>query len=304
MWHLEKPKINAIQNWQLAKFTSRHVKVVLSGLGGDELFYGYNMHKILVWANRLSDMLPPSISRTIGGSLARTVSLTSPVTWSETERSLRVFQALGNWPRAYGIIRNIWDSPSMRQLIYGEKMLDSHLPDANAYIEENWPDDKDPVTAAARFEWREKLVNDLLWQEDRVSMAHGLEVRTPFVDSILYAHMTQFTRNELMLHGKPKSYMKQIVKDTLPREILSRPKSGFQIASHKFFHLDLKQLARKYLNEDSVRQYGLFNYDFIKHVNQFKPRKHLRWHYFILYFMLLTHIWLDVFETQSWRTTP
>ena len=301
LWHLEVPKINALQNWQLAKFTSQHVKVALSGLGGDELFLGYNFHKIMTQTTALSAVTPSVLSSTSGALLKNIYKSVNQLHWSEGERSLYILQQLGNWPMVYGLIRNVWDSSKLRSVIYGERMLDEKLPSAFSYLDQHWPNNPDPVMAAAQFEWREKLVNDLLWQEDRVSMAHGLEVRTPLVDSVLYAHVKNYSRNVLMKKNRLKSYMKETVSPLLPNHILNRPKSGFQVASHEFFHTYLKTLANEQLSEQRINELGLFNYDFVKHVLRFKPTKRLRWHYFILYLMILTHLWAQLFESDKWH---
>ena len=299
IWHLEIPKINAMQNWQLAKFTSQHVKVALSGLGGDELFLGYNMHKIMLWANAFSNITPSPLTRIIGFTLRNSIKKLNSLQWSESERAAAIVQELGNWPIVYGLVRNVWDSASMRQLIYGEKMLDSAPPNIAAFLGDSWPSHPDPVISAAKFEWRHKLINDLLWQEDRVSMAHGLEVRTPLVDVQLYSHIQNIGRKVLMRNGRPKAYMKETVSSILSGSILNRPKSGFQVASYDFFHHHLTKLADEYLSEQKIKQFGLFNYRFVQHVLRFPPTKRLRWHYFILYFMLLTHLWIEIFETSA-----
>ena len=304
LWHLEVPKINAAQSWQLAKFTSQHVKVALSGLGGDELFLGYNMHKIISQANSLANVIPAVISSTLGPILNNLYQSFSNLQWSEQQRSLLILEKLGNWPVVYGLVRNVWDSPKLRQLIYGERMLAGQLPSAFEYLKQHWPKHPDPVIAATKFEWRQKMVNDLLWQEDRVSMAHGLEVRTPLVDRVLYSHVDKFPRDELMRNGKPKAYLKATVSAILPQQILNRPKSGFQVASFDFYHKHLTRLAQEQLNEKTVKEVGLFNYKFISHVLKFSPTKRLRWHYFILYFMILTHLWVQLFENGQWTEKP
>ncbi|NOZ54610.1 MAG: asparagine synthase (glutamine-hydrolyzing) [Gammaproteobacteria bacterium] len=301
IWHLEKPKINAIQNWQLAKFTSQHVKVALSGLGGDELFLGYNVHKIMLWAKSVTKFTPTPLTRIVGSAFKESIKKLNKLRWSESERAMAIANELGNWPIVYGLIRNVWDNAEMRQFIYGERMLDSRLPDVAAFLGDSWPNHPDPVTNVAKFEWQHKLVNDLLWQEDRVSMAHGLEVRTPLVDVQLYSHMQNIERETLMRNGQPKAYMKAAVRSILPNNILNRPKSGFQVASYDFFHQHLRQLADEQLNEQKIKEIGLFNYKFVKHVLQFPATRRLRWHYFILYFMLLSHLWIEVFEIKSWQ---
>ena len=302
IWHLETPKINALQISQVAQLASQHVKVVLSGLGGDELFLGYNAHKILLQAANTANILPPFVSRAIGKMGAEVAKTFFKPAWGETERAFRMLQSLGNWPRVYGLLRNVWDNPKLRQLIYGPRMLDSALPDAFDLLEERWPDATDPITAMAEFEWRNKMVNDLLWQEDRCSMAVGLEVRTPFVDTTFASHVQSIARQKLMPGNRPKGYMKEVLSQHLPAEILNRPKSGFQVSAPDFYHQQLKSMGERLLSEEVIHRHGLFNPAFVRQVLSRPPKKGMRWHYFMLYFMLMSHLWIDVFETPQWNT--
>jgi asparagine synthase (glutamine-hydrolysing) len=298
IWHLELPKINAFQVSELARHTAQHVKVALSGLGGDELFLGYNMHEILAQARLLSRCVPGALSHTVGALGADALRGLSPVPWSEAERAFRMLMSINCWPRVYGVLRNVWDAPDLRERLYGPRLLDADLPDAFDILENHWPNTKDPVLAAAEFEWRHKMVNDLLWQEDRCSMAASLEARVPFLDVQLAAAVHRLGRKELMPGMKPKAYMRTMLRQILPAEILRRPKSGFQVDAPQFYHRQLKTMAREYLSDKKVRSYGLFNPQFVQSITQNRPRPGLRWHYFILYLMLATHIWIDLFETN------
>ena len=299
VWHLETPKINALQVGLLAQLTSRHVKVALSGLGGDELFYGYNAHKVMLKAQQINHLIPNTLSHSAGKIGSHILaSLNKPI-WTESERALQMLQHLGDWSLVYGLLRNIWDQPKMRPLIYGPRMLDQQLPNAFGEIENHWPDNADPLTAMAQFEFKNKMVNDLLWQEDRMSMAAGLEVRVPFVDYVFASQIQRMDRSELMPNNQLKGYMRTMLAGTLPTEILNRPKSGFQVSSPDFFHLHLKPLAENYLSKDRIIKYGLFNPAFVAQVLHLTPSIRLRWHYFILYLMLLTHIWIDLFELKG-----
>jgi asparagine synthase (glutamine-hydrolysing) len=183
-------------------------------------------------------------------------------------------------------------------------MLDRPLPDAFDDLAARWPAEADPVAAAARFEWREKLVNDLLWQEDRVSMAHGLEARVPFVDGPLAERIGRLDRRVLMPKGRLKGLLREIMASVLPREILDRPKSGFQVHAGRFWR-ELEPLAAHHLSDAEIRRHGLFNPTFVARIRNAAPRTGLRWHFFMLYLMLGTHLWLQAFadgQDTSLRT--
>ncbi len=297
VWHLETPKVNALQVSQLAQLASRELKVTLSGLGGDELFLGYNAHKIFAQCQSLSRWLPRLASQPLGKLGAGIINTLQRTPWSEPQRAMQMLQNLGNWPQLYGLLRNVWDNPNMRQQIYGPRMLDQPLENSFALLEQRWPQNEPPIAAMAQFELHNKMVNDLLWQEDRVSMAVGLEVRTPFVDGPLIAHLQQLSPEQLM-SGGAKGYMRQVIRPLLPNQILNRPKSGFQLHSPHFFQQQLKPLAARWLSRDITEQYGLFNYQFIESLQKQPPRTGLRWHYFMLYLMLLSHMWMMRFEGQ------
>ena len=294
---LEVPKVNALQVSQLAALASGKVKVVLSGLGGDELFYGYNAHRILHRAAGLAHFSPRWANAVLGEHAAALLRRASKAPWGEPERAAQMLANLGDWPRVYGLLRNLWDTPEMRRRIYGPRLLDAPLPNAFDEIATNWPADPDPVVSMACYEWREKMVNDLLWQEDRASMAEGLEVRVPFVDRALAAAARAHARTELMPGGKPKGRLREILRPLIPAEVLARRKSGFQVDSPSFFRQHLGSLASVHLSVDEIRRHGLFNPVFVSDVLARPPSRMLRWHYFILYLMLGTHLWLEQFST-------
>lgn len=296
VWHLEVPKVNAYQVAQVARLARRQVKVTLSGLGADELLLGYNLHR---WMDRAA-RIPAAPARWAGDLLAPLAgALGGSPPWREPERAMRVLGALGDWPQVYGLLRNIWDRPALRRAVYGPRMLDATLPDAMDELRGRWPAEANPVAAAAQFEWRNKMVNDLLWQEDRCSMAVGLEVRVPFVDPAMVAAAARLSSAELMPGGVAKGYFRQSLRTVLPPAILDRPKSGFQVSAGPFFETHLGALADAQLNDARLREVGLFNADFVRVVRRAGPSKALRWHYFILYLMLLTHLWVDAFETPA-----
>jgi len=242
--------------------------------------------------------LPSSVSTSAGSLLSTLTGSTSSAPWSEKERASLMLQSLGNWPRVYGLLRNVWDSPSLRQKIYGPRMLDQKLPNAFDYIDSHWPRHPDPVMAMAEYEKSEKMVNDMLWQEDRLSMAHGLEVRVPFVDKGLFGYASTLDRETLMPHGQLKGHMKQAVGPLLPAEILQRPKSGFQVDAATFYKQHLQHLANEVLSPQRLRDVGLFNPDFVRNIEGLPARRRFRWHFFVLYMMLMTHLWMEVFDTQ------
>ncbi|MBE1299270.1 MAG: asparagine synthase (glutamine-hydrolyzing) [Alteromonadaceae bacterium] len=295
IWHLEVPKVNSLQVFNLASHASKHVKVTLSGLGGDELFLGYNAHDWMAKATSIHNTLP--FASSLVKPLVGLPGLFSKVPYGEPERLLRLLAQLPCFSQVYGLLRNVWDLPEYRNVIYGPRMLDQSLPDVPDWLTKKWQHANDPVISMRNFEWQQKLVNDLLWQEDRCSMAHGLEVRVPFVDSEMRNSVWHMNRSQLMPNNIPKGLMKQAISPLLPTQILNRKKSGFQVNSATFFKTELAGLAQEYLHPDVVKKYGIFNPTFVANIRRLPPRGSYKWHFFMLYLMIGTHIWLELFET-------
>lgn len=293
-YHLETPKVNALQGMMLAEFTAAHVKVALSGLGGDELFYGYNAHQIM-WLMQQAGRLLPGSSNRLLASVLETVR-TQSIAWSEPERALAMLGAAPDWARVYGILRNVWDSPGLRRSVYGERLLDANPPDCFDWLEARFPAQADAAQAMAEFEFRNKLVNDLLWQEDRMSMRVGLETRVPFLDWDLARHARALPRRELMPWGRKKRALKRYAASVLPADILKRRKSGFQMDIVGASQTLLKPVFDEYLSEERIARHRLFNADFVRTVRAQPPRKGLRWHVFLLYLMAQTHLFLETFH--------
>jgi asparagine synthase (glutamine-hydrolysing) len=286
LWHLETPKVNAAQLFRLAELARTQVKAALSGVGGDELFAGYNVHRIF----QMYAHLPSHMSRGVANVLKRLLP-SAGVPYGEQERALDMGCALGDWPRVYALLRNVWDRPDLRRWLYGPRMLDAQLSDAVNVVRERWPSHGKPLAAMADYEWRNKMVNDLLWQEDRASMAAGLEVRVPFVDMAVHG--------AVMRMGSPrlgKVALREVAAHYLPREVLERPKSGFQVDAPVFFNTHLRALADIWLSPERVAAYGLFNPGTVAQLLRIPAERRYRWHFFMLYLMIQAHMWIDIFE--------
>lgn len=303
IYHLEVPKVNAWQSSLVSRLASKHVKVALSGLGGDELFLGYNIHSMMAGLAKLSS--PVGKAASYLGEHVQPLFRPLGLQFEEFQRAGQVLEAYPDYAVMYGIIRNVWDSENNRKRIYGPSMLNEESENAFQILKTKWHDTQDPVMAAACFEMENKMVNDLLLQEDRLSMAFGLEVRVPFLDENLVDYVWPIDRLKKMKGGQKKSLLRTAVSPWIPAEILKRPKSGFQVPVHKFFNKHLRPLCTQYLNRERLLQDGIFNPSFVEDVLACNVHHRLRWHYFLLYLMIGVTIWLDIFrdgtEVPEWH---
>ena len=301
LWHLEVPKVNALQSAAVAQLAARQVKVVLSGLGGDELFLGYRAHRHFAQAITAASTLGPlaaPIGRLLCGVLPKTVQFGEP--W---RAAAMLAGGAGSGAAAYALLRNVWDGALQREQVYGPRMLDSALPNAHDWITERWPTDGTPMEAMARFEWNNKMVDDLLWQEDRTSMAAGLEVRVPFVDEPLRRAL-QPLLGECARHPGDKRLLRQAFASDVPPALLQRPKSGFQIDIASQLDPLFGTALDAWLAPEQVRRHGLFNPAYVARLRALpRARKH-RWHFFLLLLMAQAHRWLELFESGEVVAPP
>ncbi|MCK5323698.1 MAG: asparagine synthase (glutamine-hydrolyzing), partial [Desulfobulbaceae bacterium] len=105
IWHLEVPKVNALQSAMVARLAGKYVKVALSGLGGDEIFLGYNIHRILALLESSSTGLKRGSAYLLGHA-GQTIFGLMGLRFEELKRGCQALRMLPDFASIYGIIRN------------------------------------------------------------------------------------------------------------------------------------------------------------------------------------------------------
>ncbi len=228
---------SAIPTFVVSALTRQQVTVALTGDGGDELFCGYERFLAAEAAERI-----PLWMRT---TLA-TASAALPA--SSSDRSLlgkaRRFLGASELPIADRMAR--WNSffPRPRQLLRGDvavalgDAVDQPLAWQRAMFAHGHGH-----TALSRIlehNFRTYLPNDLLVKADRTSMAHGLELRAPFLDSTLLAYVSQLPPAYLRRGTTTKWILKRAFADLLPTKIRTRGKMGFGVPLAVWFRTNLR----------------------------------------------------------------
>src|SRR5207253_10184730 len=114
------------------------------------------------------------------------------------------------------------------------------------------------------FDQKYYLPDDILYKVDRMSMAHSLEVRPPFLDHRIVEFAAALPE-ELKINGSElKFILRRLMRDKLPQSILQRPKMGFDIPVHDWFRGVLKSLLLDTLNEEAVRESKIFRWDTVQ----------------------------------------
>jgi asparagine synthase (glutamine-hydrolysing) len=114
------------------------------------------------------------------------------------------------------------------------------------------------------FDQRYYLPDDILYKVDRISMAHSLEVRPPFLDQRIVDFAAGLPER-LKLRGSTSKYvLRRLMKDKLPRAVLQRPKIGFDVPIHEWLRGVLRPLLLDTLSEEAVLASGLFHWPAVK----------------------------------------
>ena len=230
---------SAIPTHYLSRETRKHVKVALSGDGGDELFGGYDRYRAMHLSSR--------VKGSVTGSLAATVARpwTSGHPKSKLTRAARFLSSLDiDAAKRYDGYMRIFDDATIAALLREDP---GRCP---GVVEETFRRELertgDPVRAALATDRVTYLPDDLLTKVDRASMLHGLEVRSPFMDHELVQFAAGLTTDQL-LKGGPKRMLREAFAADLPEFVFRRPKMGFAVPIGEWFRGELRPMLRDHL---------------------------------------------------------
>ncbi len=295
VYHMEEPKVNCLQGYLLSGEARKHQKVVLGGLGGDEVFGGYDVYAIGAWLDLLR-FSPKGICASGGAIFRSLLNLFPGLQWDLARRGADLMRALRRPLDAYLLLRNSWDHDrSLVHAIYRKNPLNTSARPVKDHFAGSFPGNGLFSESFMRFELRTKMVDDFLANEDRMSMAHGLESRVPFLDRRIVEMVYSFPVAWKIQRGQRKILLKKMVSHRLPARILSKKKHGFTFNPVIQFQKDLKGFASEYLSRERVENSGIFNYAYIERVLNSNPHPSLRWHYFLLWKIAGYHLWEDIF---------
>lgn len=243
----------------LSRFTRQTVQVALGGDGGDELFAGYPAFQAHFLMEHFSRLPPTWQNRLI--RLARCLPVSHRYTSAEYLLNL-FFKGAAVSPETRFSLwmgccgnedRQRLFSPALRQTL----CEDDPFADIGSYIQQSNQSD-----VFARLQYlcmKLYLQDDLLVKMDRASMAHGLEVRVPFLDHTLVEFAMRLPR-QLKLNGRTtKVVLKQAVRDLLPARIIRRRKAGFMIPLAAWLTTSLRPLVDELCSPQSLSGDNFFD---------------------------------------------
>ena len=302
IWHAEVPKVNAIQMYLLAQKASQDVKVVLTGLGGDELFGGYDNYLYVKYGGFLADIPLPRVGDALRDILFKLQRGGKNLQWDTLRRGLQMGCAFGRRNVFYSILRNVWDVDSdMYQNVYHPSLVKKQRDFSTADIFSSYMKPGGSfLEQVMTCELQQKLGGDQILIEDRTLMAHGLEGRAPFLDVDLIDYSMRIPASmKIKLFKGRKHILDKALRKTLPAFVFDRKKQGFGFNPLQEFKNNLGPAVKLYLTRERVESQQLFNYEYINRILTTPASRQLEWHYWLIWTILGVSMWHERFVEQQ-----
>jgi len=253
--HADEPLADssALAVWTLAREAARHNKVVLSGDGGDELFGGYLTYKATRWHDAVVRRLPAPVRRA-AARMSGTIR-TGEGKVSTSYKMMRFLRAADLSPATAHLTWNGAWLPSEAARFLTPRALQEKAAGCLARLAERHRVPEHPSLQDLQIlDLAEYLPNDILVKSDRMSMAHGLEVRAPFLE----ARLAQFAvslpaRLKSTVTGPSKRVLRELARRTYGVDVARAGKQGFSIPVHGWLRGPARELAHDLLAESSLR---------------------------------------------------
>jgi asparagine synthase (glutamine-hydrolysing) len=260
--HFDEPFGNptALLVYELSRLTRQHVKVALAGDGADELFAGYPRFRGLAaasWYRRV-----PSPVRALAAAGAR--ALPESTRGRHALRRAREFALapLDSLDDTYLSWVTYFDARRRSELFtpaVTERLRESAPPERFVQDLFDRAPRHDLVNRLSYVELQSFLPCNVLEYGDRMSMAHGLEVRAPFTDHRLVEHVLALPGRAKLDRGRSKALLRAATADKLPERPLAKRKLGFNPPMGLWLNRELRGLVDSHLSREQVEARGLFD---------------------------------------------
>jgi asparagine synthase (glutamine-hydrolysing) len=280
----------AVPLWLLSKLTKRHATVVLSGEGADELFGGYLTYRASLLARTIRSWPSPALG--FMQALVRRWPV-SDEKISFEYKVKRFLEGVRMTPeRAHVYWNGTFSDAEKRQLLRWP------LPDALNTTLHHLAAAGDNLAAYLWFDQKYFLPDDILTKVDRISMAHSIEVRPPFLDHRIVEFAAGLSAQQKIHGSRQKVILKDLMRDKLPPSVLSRKKVGFDIPAHQWFRGPLRPLLLETLAGAAAEHSGFFRFDRIMALEQAhqERRANLGYH---LWGLLTLLLWMKKWRIQT-----
>ena len=256
LWHMDEPVSDTafITTFLVSQFARQDVKVILSGVGGDELFGGYRRYLGGHYAHKYQQL--PAWLRSSAAMVARRLPTDRHSGLLNSLRLAKGFLASAEMTSddRYRSYLQVLDRASVAGLMM-QPGLAGPDPLEAAFAGAGTQDDLNRMFAV---DVETQLPDDLLMLTDKMSMAVSLECRVPLLDHELVELAASIPGSAKVQRGRLKHLMKESLSDLLPADILDRKKRGFGTPMGAWLKRELAPMLRRLLAPDVLATRGLF----------------------------------------------
>ncbi|MFY0762664.1 asparagine synthase (glutamine-hydrolyzing) [Metabacillus dongyingensis] len=234
IWHMDDPVADpaSIPLYFIAREASKQVKVVLSGEGADELFAGYNIYKepqdLSVFGH-----LPHSFKQRLKQLAAVFPEGMKGKSFIERGTTLLEDRYIGN--------ANIFSAAEKHELLSADVHFDPTDITGSLYEDVSHLDSISKMQYIDVMTW---LKGDILVKADKMTMAHSLELRVPFLDKEVFKIASTIPHELKIKHGETKYLLRQAVRDLVPPHVLNRKKLGFPVPIRNWLKNEMYDWAK------------------------------------------------------------
>ena len=281
---------SAIPVYHVSELARRHVKVVLSGEGGDEVLAGYETYR----ARRMA-ALYSRLPQAIGSRLVPAVVRQLPVSHAKVSFDYKAkrFVTGAYLPPAAGHLwwKTILDEDA-KALLYAEDVARGVSPTVRLFETLFAESDGDELDSLQYIDAKLYLPADILVKVDRMSMVHSLEARVPFLDRSM-VELTRRIPSRLRLRGMTTKYLlRRAMADRLPPAVVHGKKRGFNVPMPAWLAGGLRDFTRDMLSPQRLRRQGLFKPAAVERLVADHLARH-RDHSRAIWTLLVLSVWQD-----------
>lgn len=281
----------AINTYLICKAArEKGVKVLLSGMGADEIFFGYRRQKATLMALRFN-LLPKPLKYLI----SKMVNLL-PVKISgkgfKFGRWAKRFMSFATMPlnQAYMRSYSYYDTNQLKELLNND-----YWPGIDAINKEheeifNSKFKKDSINSICNTDINMFMLGLNLTYSDRASMAASVEVRVPFIDRLVISKAMEIPGDLKIKNGESKYILKKAAEKWLPHKIIYRPKASFGAPIRSWISNDLKGMVDELLSEKAIAKRGFVNYAVVKRLIE-NDRNGIEDNAYQIYQLLTLELW-------------
>lgn len=260
--HFDEPfgDFSIFPTYLVSQLAGKHVKVVLSGDGGDEVFGGYDTY-VAEGMDSLYRRLPAFVRSSM---LPGLMSMVSPRPQKKgLINKVKRFVEGGSLPGAYQHTRwMMFMNEAQRADLYCMNLTDSgRSVNATGFLLDHFRD-AEPMDSLAQQQYvdlKTYLVDDILVKVDRMSMAASLEARVPLLDHRLVELALNLPAAMKIKGRQTKRILRMAMQSRLPQTVLTRPKEGFSIPMRHWIRHEMKPMMTDLLSPALVKRRGYFD---------------------------------------------